>query len=273
VTDRPSPDFPEHASAAAGAWERIAEWWDDRIGDGNDTQDLLVEPTQERLLGLQPGARVLDVACGAGRFTRRLAAAGALVTAFDQAASFIGRARRRTPPELASRIDYRVLDAGDAGALIGAAQAPFDAAVCTMALQDMAAIGPLASALPRLLKRPGRFVFSVPHPVFNSGDARIVGEEVYRDRRAQVVSSVRVTDYLTLRVVPGVGISGQPEEHPYFHRPIGVLLNTFLDQGLVLDRIEEPALPPDPGGDRRRLGWSGLQGIPQVLVARLVLPG
>src|SRR5262249_31891040 len=72
-----SPDFPEHAAETADVWDAIAEWWDDAIGDGNATQDLLVEPAQERLLDLHPRENVLDIACGAGRFTRRWQRRGA----------------------------------------------------------------------------------------------------------------------------------------------------------------------------------------------------
>ena len=77
---------------AVEIWDDISEWWDDKIGDGNTAQDYLIEPTRERLLGLRPGQRVLDIACGAGRFTRRMADKGAEITAVDHSAKFIERA-------------------------------------------------------------------------------------------------------------------------------------------------------------------------------------
>ena len=107
-----SADFPESAAATAGVWDSLADWWDAAIGSGNATQDLLVEPTQERLLDLRSGQIVLDIACGAGRFTRRMAALGAEIVAFDHSERFIARARQNTPPDLRSRIDYRVLERG-----------------------------------------------------------------------------------------------------------------------------------------------------------------
>ena len=141
-------DFPEHAAQTAGVWDALADWWDEAIGGGNATQDLLVEPTQERLLDLQPGEAVLDIACGAGRFTRRMAARGAEVVAFDHSERFIARARHHTPPELVPRIDYRIQSADDTSALLALGEGRFDAAVCTMGLMDMARhhSGPLAIA-------------------------------------------------------------------------------------------------------------------------------
>jgi 2-polyprenyl-3-methyl-5-hydroxy-6-metoxy-1,4-benzoquinol methylase len=72
----PSPDFPEYDSKIAEVWDRLADWWDDRIGDGNELHDYLIEPATERLLAVKPGERILDIGCGAGRFTRRMAALG-----------------------------------------------------------------------------------------------------------------------------------------------------------------------------------------------------
>jgi 2-polyprenyl-3-methyl-5-hydroxy-6-metoxy-1,4-benzoquinol methylase len=95
-----SADFPESAAATASVWDSLADWWDAAIGGGNATQDLLVEPTQERLLDLRSGQIVLDIACGAGRFTRRMAALGAEIVAFDHSERFIARARQNTPPDL-----------------------------------------------------------------------------------------------------------------------------------------------------------------------------
>jgi SAM-dependent methyltransferase len=46
-----------------------------------------------RLLGLEPGLEVLDLACGHGRIANRLAARGARVTGLDRSARFLERAR------------------------------------------------------------------------------------------------------------------------------------------------------------------------------------
>ena len=70
-TTQPS-DFPEYNNETGPVWERLAGFWDDTIGDGNGFQDYLVEPYSEQLLDLKPGERVLDIACGGGRFTRRM---------------------------------------------------------------------------------------------------------------------------------------------------------------------------------------------------------
>ncbi len=268
--DRASPDFPEYLEKATEVWDRIAEWWDDQIGDGNAVQDLL-EPITERLLELRDGSQVLDIACGAGRFARRMASLGAYVVAIDHSERFIQRAGQRAETRK-DNIDYRVLNAADQTALLSLGSERFDAAVCTMALMDMASIEPLISTLPRLLKPGGCFVFSVTHPVFNSGTARRIAEEQDRDGALEMTIGAVITDYSRHYVHQGIGIPGQPEAQYYFHRPINMLLNTCFKYGFALDWLEEPTLPESAESrSNRPLSWSNIHNIPHSLVARMRL--
>ncbi len=97
-------EFPEQADENRRIWDANARWWDDRIGDGNDFQLLLIEPATDRLLDVRAGDTILDAACGAGRFARRMAEHGARVVAFDYSAEFIARARERTSSD--ATIEY-----------------------------------------------------------------------------------------------------------------------------------------------------------------------
>lgn len=58
-----------------------------------------------RLLGLEPGMRVLDVPCGYGRIAGRLAALGCEVVGVDGSERFLEVARRRAPA-----VDFRLAD-------------------------------------------------------------------------------------------------------------------------------------------------------------------
>jgi len=271
MTEQPSPDFPEYDGQTSGVWDRLAEWWDDKIGDGNNFQNYLIEPASERLLALQPGEQVLDIACGAGRFTRRMAALGAVITAIDHSEKFIKRARERTP-DYTDKIEYRVLAATDTSALMALGEKRFDATVCTMALMDMSSIEPLISTLPKLLKPGGRFVFSVSHPVFNSGTSRLVAEQHDKDGEILTRYGVTVTDYARPYAHMGLGIFGQPEPQHYFHRPISLLFNTCFRYGFALDGMEEPLFPEGfQDKSRMPLSFNNMPTIPPVLVARMVL--
>src|SRR5437868_15323067 len=109
--DQPA-DFPELTEHTRSIWDDNARWWDDHMGEGNTWHLSLIAPACERLLAIQPGERVLELACGNGQFARRLADLGAHVTACDFSSAFLERARLRTT-EHADRIDYRLMDLTD----------------------------------------------------------------------------------------------------------------------------------------------------------------
>ena len=146
------------------AWDTNARFWDERMADGNDFFNALVWPGVEHLLRPQPGEVLLDAACGNGVTSRRLAEAGARVLAFDFSEEMIRAATRRHRGDL---VDYRVVDATDADALLALGPGRFDGALCNMALMDLADTRPLFSALTSLLRPAGRFVFSILHPCFS----------------------------------------------------------------------------------------------------------
>jgi ubiquinone/menaquinone biosynthesis C-methylase UbiE len=66
------------------------------------------------LLGLEPGAEVLDVACGHGRIANRLAERGAAVTGLDADAFFLAKAREAGSGAEYVEGDMRQLPFGDA---------------------------------------------------------------------------------------------------------------------------------------------------------------
>src|SRR5262249_16805716 len=229
----------------------------------------LVWPAVEKLLRPVAGDRLLDVACGNGLTSRRLARAGASVTAFDFSEAMIDIARKRG----LSDIDYRVVDVTNRRALLDLGVAAFDGALCNMALMDIADIDPLMSALALLLRPNGRFVFSILHPCFNNPAIVQMGER--EDRAGTLVStySVKISRYLTSYTQVGLAMDAQPVPHPYFHRPLSPLLAPAFEAGLVLDAIEERGYPPEDIGSTP-LSWDGrFSEIPAALVARMIRKG
>ena len=263
-------ELPEHTEDSRRIWDANAEWWDDRIGDGNAFQVELIEPATERLLQIEQGDVVLDVACGAGRFARRMAELGAHVVAFDHSEKFVERARSRPAPDLAS-IEYHVIDAADTEQLLSLGVGRFDKAVCTMALMDMPEIDPLFGALKQLLKPAGTFVFSVTHPCFHSAQIQRFCEMYEEEAGRHIVrTGVKVSSYLTPSARKTEGIIGQPEPQYYFHRPIHVLLDAGFRAGFVVDGMEEPGFS---GGEGQKAGvrWDDMPDVPPVMVVRMKL--
>jgi 2-polyprenyl-3-methyl-5-hydroxy-6-metoxy-1,4-benzoquinol methylase len=259
-------EFPEFAQENLEVWNANAAWWDDRIGDGNEFQTHLIEPASERLLAICPGDYILDIACGAGRFARRMANLGGRVIAIDHSTEFIERGRLRTPNE--SSIEYHVADATNTAAMLTFGIRRFDKAVCTMALMDMPQIRPLLQALKQMLKPAGAFVFSMTHPCFHTPAIQRFTEIYEEDSgRLTIRSGVKVLSYLTPFARKTEGIVGQPRPQLYFHRPLQVLFQSCFDAGFVIDRLEEPALPL-PEERKPGVRWSDMTEIPPILVVR-----
>ena len=262
-------DFGELNEETRGIWDANAEWWDDRIGEGNTFQDELIEPTQLRLLEIRPGETVVDVGCGAGRFSRRLAELGAHVVAFDFSGKFIERARKRTPPQM-TNIEYHVIDATDEAAMLALGTNRFDAALATMMLMDLASLEALMCALTKLLKPTGRFVFSVMHPCFDAAESEKFAEGREEDGRYVVRSGVKVTRYCTPVARKTEGIIGQPQPQWLFCRSLETLFAPAFRQGFVIDALWEPALCAPPP-EAKPLEWRSMTEIPPILVVRMRL--
>ncbi len=263
----------EHTNLAAEVrdiWNQNAGFWDDYMGkDGNHFHRLLVAPTAQELLNIQPGETVLDIACGNGNFSRRLAGLGAQVVAIDLSEKFIERAKAHSS-EAANQITYKAIDASNREQMLALGVGKFNAAVANMALMDMVEIEPLLESLSQMLVPGGRFVFSVTHPCFQAPDAtRLVEEE---DRNGEIITryAVKISKYITPAEFKGLGVIGQPAPQYYFHRPLSVLLKSCFQAGFVVDALEEPTFSADVNS-RRPLSWSNFTEIPPVLVVGLRL--
>ena len=253
-------------------WEQNAVFWDGKMGDeGNDFQRLLVAPAVERLLNLQAGETVLEIACGNGVFARRMVQHDVHVLATDFSQQMLVQARER---EHGNRIEYRLLDATREEQIVALGQQRFDAAVCNQAIMDMAEIDPLMRGIRQVVKPGGRFVFALSHPCFNHSGIALSLEEATSNGQIVTTHGVKVTKYLYNTTEMGIGIIGQPASQYYFDRPLHVLFGACFRAGLVLDGLEEPAFnhPHDGSTPSRMLSWSNYREIPPVLVARLRVP-
>jgi len=272
--DRDLDDLASAHAETHEAWEINAAYWDDRIGEGNDFVNHLIWPATERLLALARGERVLDAACGNGLYARRLAALGAEIVAFDFSAALIERARARTcaPRQDQGSITYHVLDATDEIALLTLGPRSFDAAICQMALFDIADIRPLMQALFQLLKPGGRLIFSLMHPCFNNPSTTHTAEQEDRDGEIVTTYAMKVYGYLSTVARRGAALRGQPKAQVYFHRSLQTLLGICFEAGFVMDALEEPGFSPDHPSGHNGLSWGGnFSEFPPVLMVRMRL--
>lgn len=100
------------------------------------------------LLEPQAGERILDVGCGTGHLTAKLAAAGARVTGIDSSPEMIGEARKSYPD-----LEFMVADARDFHF-----DEPFDAVFSNAALHWVREPERVVQCISSVLAAGGRFV-------------------------------------------------------------------------------------------------------------------
>ncbi len=242
------------------AWDAVAGFWHERMGEGNDFVETLIWPRVRRLLPPLRGARILDVGCGNGLYARKLAGEGARVMGVDYSVSMIARAKDATPD---LDVEYAVMDASVEEGLKALPSRAFDAVLTTMVLMDMSDVGPLFRCLPRILRPNGTIVFATAHPSFNSAPAR-------REIGSDGLGEIHVLSYRTASRATGAAIRGQPALTASYHRTLADLLRPAFAAGLVLDALEEPSFPPTHPHGSREDSWGGrYHEFPPVLVGRL----
>jgi trans-aconitate methyltransferase len=103
------------------------------------------------LLDPRPGERILDLGCGSGQLTAKIAESGAEVIGLDQAAEMIEQARRNFP-----QLTFDVGDAADFRL-----PTPVDAVFSNAALHWVKDADGVASSVARALRPSGRFVLEM----------------------------------------------------------------------------------------------------------------
>lgn len=119
---------------------------------------LLEEPVMQALIGDVRGMDVLDVGCGTGRWSLRLAEGGARVTGIDFSQGMLARAREK--PGAAG---IRFL-AHDLHALFPFGSATFDRVVCALVLDHIRDLRRFFDEMGRVCRGDGAIVVSTMHP-------------------------------------------------------------------------------------------------------------
>ncbi len=236
------------------AYDIIAEWYDAQVRDRDGLlpfHELAIGALLE-LAGEVRGREACDLACGQGIVARELARRGARVTGVDLAERLLEIARReeaKAPLGIVYRRD-------DAQTLATLPDAGFDVVVCNLALMDIPRLEGVVTAVRRVLRGDGIFVFSVTHPcIVPPGSWWTIATEGGPGRHVRGYFS---EGYSVPPHAPGVrGRVGT------YHRTLATYLNTFARAGFVLERVAEPRAAGD-AAERQ----PGATEAPMFLVAR-----
>jgi SAM-dependent methyltransferase len=200
-------------------YDGVADWYDEYISTGDVTPVAL--RSVERLLGSGTG-RCLDLGCGTGIAFSMLAGLGWNVVGVDLSSDQLEHARLRAEAIGASLVE------ADATSL-PFADGSFEAVVSILTSTDFDDLGPVCREAARVLRPGGAFVLVGVHPCF-------AGPMAERPAGAPPVLGA---GYRQAGWWPDPDGPVRRRVGAY-HRPLADLLNTMLDAGFRLQRVEEP---------------------------------
>jgi len=197
------------------------------------------EPMQALFATLPPGT-VLDAACGTGRHSVHLAAAGHRIVGIDSSPAMLARARAKLPQG-----DFRE---GDLTAL-PVETASVDAVVCALALVHLPELGGAMAEFARVLRPGGRVIVSDVHSFlimlswqaqFRTEDGgsdfmRLHGHLLSDYGQAAGGAGLRIRSFQELRLTPESAITVAAQPLPEANHAAWVGL-----PGLVVWDLEKP---------------------------------
>jgi len=222
-------------------WEGNAATWTRLSRTGHDVyRDALNTPAFLDMLPPVRGLHGLDIGCGEGTNTRRLAEHGAVMQAIDIAPTFIAHARA-SEAEDPRGIGYQLADA----LALPFTDSSFDFAASFMAMMDMPDQAKALREVHRVLRPGGFFQFSILHPCFVPPKRRNIRDAAGEPVAVEVADYFRRTDgeveSWTFSTIPEAERSGlTPFQVPRFHRTLADWVDMIVAAGLTLEKLGEP---------------------------------
>lgn len=201
-------------------WTEASEDW---FHQDQSVRTGMLDSWMLEALGDVTGARIIDIGCGEGRFSRLLAGLGATVTGVDLTEPFIRRAR-----SLSVGGDNYVVD--NAEDLAGVASNGFDLAVSYIVLVDLLDYRRAIEAAYRVLKPGGRFVICNVHPMRTSvpyGWINQGGRKLFYALDNYTDEGPREFEWWGKNFIN-------------MHRTLSSYVSAFIETGFVLEQLVEP---------------------------------
>jgi SAM-dependent methyltransferase len=227
-------------------WEQGASWWQTHYTDGADPEyEEQILPMVQRYA--RGGRLILDIGCGEGQVSRRLAEEGAAVVGLDPTGSQIRSAVGRGGSARFLQARAESLPCGESR---------FDTVVLCLAIEHGEPFEAALKEVSRVLAPGGRFLFLLVHPLLQAPGSGWV-EVVDSDARFWRVGSYLADDIAVDEVAPGVSL-------PFIHRPLSRYIHVMGTCGLLVDDMVEPTPPPET--QRETAGFTEASSIPRLLL-------
>ena len=232
--------------AVGRCWDENAEVWTRLVREGYDVyRDHLNTPAFLAMLPPVRGLAGLDIGCGEGSNTRQLARRGARMAAVDISQTFVSHAMAE---EAREPLGIRYARASAVG--LPFPDDAFDFATAFMSLMDIPENAAALREARRVVRPGGFFQFSISHPCTDTPHRRNLRDAAgltYAIEIGQYFEQPpgRVETWLFGAAPADLRATLRPFRVPRFHRTLSSWLNTVIDAGWTIERVEEPSATDD----------------------------
>jgi SAM-dependent methyltransferase len=237
----------------AQEWTRIASFRAQQIQSRSDLSfHYVLLPSILDLSSCSDFSSVIDIGCGGGFVTEKLAERALSVVALDLSSENLAIAQQRL-----GHLKNVTLFNGSVEHYTQT-QEPnaFSLAVTNMVLMTAVRLDKFIRSVAHLLKPGGHFVFTITHPCFWPQYWNYAHEDWFRYTEEIIIEAP-------------FRISTQDTEGPittHVHRPLSLYINSLRAHGLTIDQLVEP-MPPQDVEQKYPAPWA----YPRFLGARCLL--
>ncbi len=257
-------------------WDAALESWAHFVREGKDYyREEMNNPAFFNLVGNVRDKQILDLACGEGSNAQILARKGAKVVGVDFSKKMIELARQTEKKEKLG-INYYVSDAANMKEFQNDF---FDVVTCFMALMDIEDYEGAIREVARVMKKGGRFIFSVTHPCFEWGivttNGQHIGDWKYEERKKSMLER-KVLHFEVKRYFGIVQCENswnmerlvKPFKTTFFHRTLTDYFQALYKSRLLVQRLAEPK--PTARGTSKYPQLKKHRKIPQSIIIEAV---
>jgi SAM-dependent methyltransferase len=248
-------------------WEAHAHWWQEHFTEGADPE------YEEQILPLAVEAtagarRVLEVGTGEGQVGRAIAAAAGAAGAAGVVDGGAGAGGTAPVVIGIDPTENQIVEAhrrggGVACARAGAAALPFadgafDAVVACLVFEHIDEVDEAVAEVARVLEPGGRFAFFLNHPLLQTPGSGWIDDQILDPPEQYWRIGPYLDEAVTVeQVEKGVFIR-------FVHRPLSRYVNAMAANGLLIERMVEPA--PPPGFLARAPEYTEAASVPRLLL-------
>jgi 2-polyprenyl-3-methyl-5-hydroxy-6-metoxy-1,4-benzoquinol methylase len=222
---------PRGASSSAKSWSE----WDENaearhkqiVSEIDVSYHKILIPTIMRLIGDVTGKKIIDVGCGSGYLTAKLAHHASYVLGVDPSRKMIEIANREYNqiPHL-EFVNESIEDFSNTRS-----DNEFDVAVSNMSLITIPDLDETLRAISSLLLPEGIFALNITHPCFYNQYRKYQPAETFQYQIPQAQKG---------RLIISNDPEGLPSPTTHFHRPLQEYFRSLRDASFAIDELIEP---------------------------------